>query len=332
MKRHNITYVILTAWLLGSAQLWTSCSAVDDEPDSSRKAVLLTASSGDIQSVYGSMRSVDGLYESTTGFDGGEQLQLYLYNSAYPSVIVSGTYNVGAPDVTYKKSGLTYSSGTELLYPLDAANSGTPAFTVYGVYPAASTTSHTVRYSQTNTDDGNANYKASDLMYASTTLTWTSAADKDNARNLQFDHQLAKLKLTIVKAKEVGEVQAVRMVNTKRTVSVTPAYDGLTLGTPTTATDDEYGDYILLSEGEDASDAQQTYNYCCIFVPGTWTDASFIEVTADGGTATLKTTMTFTGGNEYQLTLSIDPTALSLTSTIENWSEGDALPQDSLIY
>ena len=107
MKRHYITYVILTAWLLGSAQLWTSCSAVDDEPDSSRKAVLLTASSGDTQSVYGSMRSVDGLYESTTGFDGGEQVQLYLHNSAYPSVIVSGTYNVGAPDVTYKKSGLS---------------------------------------------------------------------------------------------------------------------------------------------------------------------------------------------------------------------------------
>ena len=331
MKRHYITYLILTAWLLGSAQLWTSCSAVDDEPDSSRKAVLLTASSGDTQSVYGSMRSADGLYESTTGFDGGEQVQLYLYNSDSPTNIVSGTYDVGTPGAVHK-SVLTYSSGTELLYPLDAANSGTPAFTVYGVYPAASTTSHTVRYSQTNTDDGNANYKASDLMYASTTLTWTSAADKDNARNLQFDHQLAKLKLTIVKAKEVGEVQAVRMVNTKRKVSVTPAYDGLTLGTPATATDDEDGDCILLSEGEEASDEQQTYNYCCIFVPGTWTDASFIEVTADGGTATFKTTMTFTGGNEYQLTLSIDPTALSLTSTIENWSEGDALPQDSLIY
>ena len=331
MKRHYITYVILTAWLLGSAQLWTACSAVDDEPDSSRKAVLLTASSGDTPSVYGSMRSVDGLYESTTGFDGGEQVQLYLYNSGFPTNIVSGTYDVGTPGAAHK-SVLTYSSGTELLYPLDAANSGTPAFTVYGVYPAASTTSHTVRYSQTNTDDGNANYKDSDLMYASTALTWTSAADKDNARNLQFDHQLAKLKLTIVKAKEVGEVQAVRMVNTKRKVSVTLAYDGLTLGTPATATDDEYGDYILLSEGEDASDAQQTYNYCCIFVPDTWTDASFIEVTADGGTATFKTTQTFTGGNEYQLTLSIDPTALSLTSTIENRSEGDALPEDSLIY
>ena len=127
-------------------------------------------------------------------------------------------------------------------------------------------------------------------------------------------------------------VTGVRMVNTKRTVSVTPAYDGLTLGTPTTATDDEYGDYILLSEGEEASSAQQTYTYCCIFVPDTWTDANFIEVQADGGTAIFKTTQTFTAGNEYQLTLSIDPTALSLTSTIENWPEGDALPEDSLIY
>ena len=310
----------------------TGCNTIDDAADgNSGKAVVLTASSGDTPSVYGSMRSVDGLYESTTGFDGGEQVQLYLYNSVSPTNIVSGTYDVGTPDAAHK-SVLTYSSGTELLYPLDAANSGTPAFTIYGIYPASSATSHTVEYNQTNTPYGNAMYKASDLMYASGSLTWTSAADKDNARNLQFDHQLAKLKLTIVKAKEVGEVQAVRMVNTKRTVSVTPAYDGLTLGTPTTATDDEYGDYILLSEGEEASSAQQTYTYCCIFVPDTWTDANFIEVQADGGTAIFKTTQTFTAGNEYQLTLSIDPTALSLTSTIENWSEGDALPEDSLIY
>lgn len=325
MKRTKIFFIL-------AAMVLTGCNTIDDAADgNSGKAVVLTASSGDTPSFYGVMRSVDGLYESTTGFDGGEQVQLYLYNSVSPTIIVSGTYDVGTPDAAHK-SVLTYSSGTELLYPLDAANSGTPAFTIYGIYPASSATSHTVKYNQTNTPYGNAMYKASDLMYASGSLTWTSSDDKDNARNLVFNHQLAKLKLTIVKAKEVGEVQAVRMVNTKRTVSVTPAYDGLTLGTPTTATDDEYGDYILLSEGEEASSAQQTYTYCCIFVPDTWTDANFIEVQADGGTAIFKTTQTFTAGNEYQLTLSIDPTALSLTSTIENWPEGDALPEDTLIY
>jgi len=318
--------------------LLTACNTIDDAScGDCRKSIVVTASGSDVSGVVSTMRAADGQYESTTGFDGTEQVQLYLYNSDYPTNILSGTYDVGTPDATYKKSVLTYASGTELLYPVEQTNSGTPAFTLYGVYPATSATSHTVKYNQTNTADapeepeeyvtygGNSNYKASDLMYASGSLTWTSSDDKDNARNLQFNHKLAKLKLTIVKAAEIGTVNSVMMVNTKRKVSVTPAYNGLTLGTPTTATADEDGDYILLSDGEESSDAQQTYTYCCIFVPATWTDANLIEVVADGGTATFKTTKTFVGGTEYQLTLNLDPTALNATATIDDWQEGDFL-------
>ena len=308
-----------------AAGLMLSCSTIDDSTDDNcRQPVVLTASGSDVSSTQTGMRSADGLYESSTGFDGGEQVQLYLHNSAYPTTVLSGTYDVGTPGDGHK-SALTYASGTELLYPVEQTNSGSPAFTLYGVYPAWSFASHTVQYYQTNTSFGEYMYKSSDLMYASAPLSWTSSADKDHARNLQFRHQLSKLKLTVVKAPEIGAVNKVRMVNTKRKVSVTPAYSGLTLGTPETATDDADGDVILLSEGEDASDEQQTYTYCCIFVPDTWTDAAFIEVEADGGTATFKTTKAFTGGKEYQLTLSLNPTALNMTATIDDWLEGDFL-------
>lgn len=324
----SITSRLLTlvALLMLAALMLLSCSTIDDNATDAncRKPVVLTASGSDAVSTQIGMRSADGLYESSTGFDGGEQVQLYLRNSAYPTAILSGTYDVDTPDEEHK-SALTFFSGDELLYPVEQTNSGSPSVTLYGVYPAESTASHTVKYDQTNTSFGAYMYKFSDLMYASTGLTWTSAADKDNARNLQFNHQLSKLKLTIVKAPGIGAVNKVRMVNTKRKVSVTPAYSGLTLGTPETATDDEDGDYILLSEGEEASDAQQTYTYCCIFVPDTWTDAAFIEVEADGGTATFKTAKTFTGGKEYQLTLNLDPTALNMTATIDDWLEGDFL-------
>ena len=310
----------------------TGCNTIDDAADgNSGKAVVLTASNGDAVPMTGVMRAADGFYESTTGFDGGEQVQLYLYNSAYPSVIVSGTYNVGAPDVTYKKSGLTYTSGSELLYPLDAANSGTPAFTIYGIYPASSATSHTVEYDQTNTPYGNAMYKASDLMYASGSLTWTSSDDKDNARNLVFHHQLCKLNLTVVKGTGVHELNQVRMVGVKRKVTVSPSFTAIGLGTAQTVSD-AYGDEIQLFQGSEVSDSEETYQYCCIFPPQTWSDEAFIAIDADGGTATFLTTNTFVAGREYSLTITLGNVESNFTATIDNWPAGETLPEDTFIY
>lgn len=329
MKRTKIYFLMAAVLLMG-------CSTIDDAADPNcRKAVVLTASASDATATQVGMRAADGLYESTTGFDGGEQVQLYLHNASYPTVIPTGTYSVGTPDATYKKSALTYASGTELLYPVEQSNSGSPAFTLYGVYPATSTASHTVSYDQTNTEDGTANYKKSDLMYATTGLTWTSASDKEVARNLLFNHQLSKLKLTIVKAKEVGQIYEVSMKGVKRQVSVSPTYTTAGVGAAASVevTElDPYGDNILLSEGEEASDAQQTYTYCCLFPPQTWDDAAFITIYADGGQATFKTTKTFEGGHEYQLTIQLTAVTADFTATIENWPEGDALPEDTLIY
>ncbi len=324
MKRTKIFFIL-------AAMVLTGCNTIDDAADgNSGRAVVLTASSGDTPSVYGSMRSVDGLYESTTGFDGGEQVQLYLYNSVSPTNIVSGTYDVGTPGAAHK-SVLTYSSGTELLYPLDAANSGTPAFTIYGIYPASSATSHTVEYNQTNTPYGNAMYKASDLMYASGSLTWTSSDDKDNARNLVFNHQLCKLNLTVVKGTGVHELNQVRMVGVKRKVTVSPSFTAIGLGTAQTVSD-AYGDEIQLFLGSEVSDSEETYQYCCIFPPQTWSDAAFIAIDADGGTATFLTTKTFVAGREYSLTITLGNVESNFTATIDNWPAGETLPEDTFIY
>ena len=310
----------------------TGCNTIDDAADgNSGKAVVLTASNGDAAPMTGVMRAADGSYESTTGFDGTEQVQLFLYNNSVPAVIVSGTYNVGAPDATYKKSALTYSSGTELLYPLDAVNSGTPAFTIYGIYPASSATSHTVEYNQTNTPYGNAMYKASDLMYASGSLTWTSSDDKDNARNLVFNHQLCKLNLTVVKGTGVHELNQVRMVGVKRKVTVSPSFTAIGLGTAQTVSD-AYGDEIQLFLGSEVSDSEETYQYCCIFPPQTWSDAAFIAIDADGGTATFLTTKTFVAGREYSLTITLGNVESNFTATIDNWPAGETLPEDTFIY
>ena len=248
------------------------------------------------------MRAADGLYTNTTGFDGNEQVEVYVNSNDKHA-----TFTVGTPDVEHK-SELT---GT-LYYPTSGdAN-------LYAVYPAASATagSHTVKYNQTTA----ANYKASDLMYAKKTVT---QANKTSTQDLQFSHKLVKLKVVIIKAADVSQVTQVMMNNVKRQVSVTLGPSSMTLGTPATATGGEAtgGDNILVSSGESSSASEQTYTYAVVFPVQSWSDADFITVTADSKDATYKLTKTnFAAGSEYTLTLNINAAALDNTVSITNWT------------
>ena len=110
-------------------------------------------------------------------------------------------------------------------------------------------------YDQTSDD----NYKASDLMYATKAV---DQADKANAQNLEFAHQLVKLKLNIIKGAGITEVTEVKMKNVKRTVSVAPTTSSAGIGSAT-STGDENGDNILIFSGSNTSTDAQTY--ACVF-------------------------------------------------------------------
>lgn len=291
-----------------------------------QQPITLTASGEDTGGSAQQMRSADGMYNATTGFDGGEQVVAFLDRGG---TSYGGYYDVGEPDASHK-SELSYNSGYELAYPIDQANSGSPTVTLYGVYPATSVTqsngipattgSHTVSYNQTNTTEGNANYKASDLMYATTPVTWSSIADKETAVNLPFAHQLVKLKLTVIKAADIYEVTKVSVANVKRKVAITAiGTEGLTLGDVSSA-DDTNGDAILLSEGETGSNAQQTYTYCCLFPIQSWAGSDFITIQADEQTAVFQLSKNdWIAGREYALTLNLNAETLGATSTIVDW-------------
>lgn len=298
--------------------------------------VILTTTGGcgygDIPS--GSRRAAGGMYQSNTGFDGGEQLQLYLKYSPY-SLVNSAVFQAGTPDATHK-SALTRVSGDVFYYPIEEALAATDAnkLYIYGVYPATSTASHTVKYDQTNSTTGNANYKASDLMYATTTATWTATDKETVTHNLAFSHKLAKLYLKVKKQEGIAQITDVRMKNVKRSVPVSSiSISDMTLGTPASATgetaaDGNNADEILLSGGETVNNAAQTFEYNCIFVPQQWNDADFISISTDAGTVALKVTKTFSAGNEYRLTINVKRTELELTGTIGEWSSTDPLDTD----
>lgn len=252
-------------------------------------------------------RAADGLYTNTTGFDGTESVEVFVNSSEKHA-----TFTVGTPDGTHK-SELT---GT-LYYPT------TGDANLYAVYPSTSTESHTVKYDQTTP----ANYKASDLMYAKTTV---AQEDKDDEQNLEFGHQLVKLKVVIVKAADVSQVTQVMMKNVKRKATVGLTSSALTLSDITSAIG-ETGtganeDNILVSSSESSSTSAQTYTYAVVFPAQAWSGTDFIEVTADSKTLACQLTRAaneWTVGAEYTLTINVSAAALGATVNIDGWTDSN---------
>ena len=270
----------------------TGCQAdkADDPRQDGLVPVTLTASQGSILSISGGMtRAADGLYSATSGFTGTESVRVFMNNSSS-----SSDSTVGSPT-----AGVSSLTGGSLYYPPSGSIS------LFAIYPAASASSHTVTYDQTSDD----NYKASDLMYATKAV---DQADKANAQNLEFAHQLVKLKLNIIKGAGITEVTEVKMKNVKRTVSVAPTTSSAGIGSAT-STDDENGDNILIFSGSNTSSETQTY--ACIFPSQAWNNTDFITVTADEKTVTYQLNRSeWTAGAEYELTFHLNAVALNNTN------------------
>lgn len=278
----------------------TGCKAdkADDPRQDGLVPVTLTASQGSILSISGGMtRAADGLYSATSGFSGGEAVRVFLnYSSSYSD------FSVGTPS-----AGVSSLTGGTLYYPPSGD------ITLFAVYPAASASSHTVAYDQTSDD----NYKASDLMYATKAV---DQADKANAQNLVFAHQLVKLKLNIIKGAGITEVTEVKMKNVKRTVSVAPNTSSAGVGSAESSTDGN-GDEILIFSGSSTSDSQ---TYACVFPAQAWNNTDFITVTADSKTVTYQLDRsTWTAGAEYELTFNLNAVALSTIISITGWTDSN---------
>lgn len=318
-KQHLMTLAVLLLLASCSEQSDMQQTAVD-----TNAPVTLTASSGTAPL----MRAADNLYNASTGFDGGEEAQVYMANSGGTQ---TGTakFSIGAPEAVgaLKQSTLTLADGESPIY-YPSGPSGN--VTLYGIYPAASISSHTVSYDQTS----DANYKSSDLMYAKIPVSWSTLAEKYALKpNLPFQHQLVKLKVTIVKMEDVWHLEKVTMNNVKRSVTVAPTYTSAGLGSAASATgesgDGANEDAILISSGETASTVPETkvFTYACVYPAQTWNDGDenavdFLTVNADGGVAKYKLKKTFQPGYEYTLTVYLNALAVGATVTIDGW--GDA--------
>lgn len=279
----------------------TGCQTdkADDPRQDGLVPVTLTASQGSILSISGGMtRAADGLYSASSGFSGTESVRVFMNSSSS-----SSDYTVGSPT-----AGVSSLTGGSLYYPPSGSIS------LFAIYPAASASSHTVTYDQTSDD----NYKASDLMYATKAV---DQADKANAQNLEFAHQLVKLKLNIIKGAGITSVTEVKMKNVKRTVSVAPTTSSAGVGSAESSTDGN-GDEILIFSGSNTSSETQTY--ACVFPAQAWNNTDFITVTADEKTVTYQLNRSeWAAGAEYELTFHLNAVALSTTISITGWSDSN---------
>lgn len=288
----------------------TACSGNDEIQYDPASEPLLKLTATQSHSANGLLEQtrveVGSLYTSTTGFDGGEYVRVYFNNA-------SESYQVGAADPS---SYLSVLSEGSLRYPF--ANVGeTP---LYAVYPAASAEAgiHTVAYDQTS----DANYKASDLMFAMKNVDLT---DKTVTQNLDFFHQLIRLKIVLTKGEELGNITKLELKNVKRAVSITPSDIALTQGSVSSAADDNDDGILVFSGSVDDTDPHTFY---AVFPAQEWNTTPFLELTADGQpiTYTLKKS-DWINGYEYTLALDVDklPESVMLEAniTLTDWEDVD---------
>ena len=253
----------------------------------------------------------------STQFAQGEAIYVY-----FPSNVTVGT-TTSESSTTYQT---TNASGATTPATQPYMNSNIQTADIHAYYPSSHRQNATTFSVQTD-QTGDANYKASDLMYATTSVTKTAAATVTGS--LTFSHRMAKIIVTATAdtGKGVSAVTKVRIIGGYRTA---------TIATPlscTMKTDDGFSNQLSTSSAitlYDNSTGAASVS-CAGLIPPQTIDSgtAFLEVTvktAGGltGTATysLPAAKIFASGNAYTCTLSVNLSSIGTTTDITNWGNG----------
>ena len=254
----------------------------------------------------------------STQFAQGEAIYVY-----FPTNVTVGT-TTSASSTTYTTSN---ASGATTPTTQPYMNSNITSATIHAYYPSThrhNTSTFSVELDQTS----DVNYKKSDLMYATTTVTKTAAATVTGT--CTFSHRMAKIIVTATADtdKGVSAVTKVRIIGGYRTA---------TISTPlscTMKTDGGYSNQLSTSSAitlYDNSTGAASVSCAGLIPPQTIAaGTAFLEVTVktDGnltGTATYSIPAggkSFATGNAYTCTLSVNLAAIGVTTAITTWGNG----------
>ena len=202
-------------------------------------------------------------------------------------------------DYTYVASNdegqMTLRGSTTPYYPGDGSNVDIRAY-----YPSTAGESFTVSSDQTT----DANYKASDLMFASV----SDQARSTSAINLAFAHQMAKIIVNTTAAEGSDiTITGITLKNIKPTVTFTPAAA-------------DVANVVGAASGE-AVDITMTNNGAAL-IPAQAVNGNFLVITTSAGNATYSLTKTFAAGHQYTINLTVSSAEIGTTTAITGWSDG----------
>lgn len=212
-------------------------------------------------------------------------------------------YNCTNREVKYD-NGWTIQGGQLLWKSNDAT------VTYYAYLPYTGTVSDAANYAFTvKTDQSNeSNVKASDFL-----CTGTQTATAGTALDINFQHALSKLNVTLKKGSELDK--GVTFKSVKLSNCATTATVNLTDGTTGNTTNS--GQTITLYA------ATPNEQYECILVPQTFAQSLKVEITDNNGkvyTFTSQKDLTFASGEEYTLNLTVGRDKVTTgTISAESW-------------
>ena len=219
------------------------------------------------------------------------------------TVAFSGNTTVAS--TTYKTSngsGSTACSGTQPYFTLAGTST-----TVYAYYPEKPVSTFSVQADQS----GDANYKKSDLMYA--TVASLAKTGTATTASLTFSHKMAKIivKVTGVTGEAITKITDVRIIGGSRTINVTNTTT-CTLGSTLTNANST-SSYVTMYTGGTGKALT-----CAALIPPQTINGDFLLVKTDVGDITCSlTNKTFASGQSYtySMAISYDVTG-ELTATL----------------
>lgn len=267
---------------------------------------------------------------SGTQFGAGETFYAY-----FPTGVKIGnaTSACGTAFTTDGSGGTTAAAAPSFSDAATSANvcayygrSGYVSVESTGTQVTNSTTAFTVATDQTT----DAAYKASDLMFATASVTKSSTS----STSLTFGHKMAKIIVNITIGTGISKVTGVRIVGGSKTIAIanpttTDESSAVYLGSVSTATAEristDAGKYIALYNGEYTSTTAALA--CAGLIPpqtiGASTTTPFLQVVTAEGTATYSIrNMAFASGQSYtfNITVNADAFGTTIALTFSDWS------------
>ena len=307
--------------ILAGVGLLVCASCANDLPEVDDSIIRIQANVG--MAATKAASNVQG-----TQFEDDEMVNIYLFehlDDASPAAYTYGTNGLVAHSAD--GAGGLNPDGGDLYFPANGYG-----IDVYGIYPSTvreSTTSFTVQEDQTS----DANYKASDLMYA----TCQVDKKKGNAVQLPFAHKLSKVIVKLVQGNGLNTNDlnnaTVQILNTYTQCSIASlSKTGIGAITPSTQAEDKKP----ITVGTWPSSSSE--GIAAIVIPQTVQAGNpLFQVSLTNGANYVYTipstdsAVTFESGTVYTYTLTVTTAAIEVTSTITNWNPGSNESGDAIL-